>query len=61
MEIIEKIEETAEIEDEMTGKLKNNIKITKVTVDTFGKEYKLKKYNQNWSSRFSYRNEIFFT
>ena len=46
MEIIKKIENEAEVEDEETGKLKENIKITKMTVDTFGKEYKLEKITQ---------------
>ena len=46
MDIIKKIENEAEVEDEETGKLKENIKITKMTVDTFGKEYKLEKITQ---------------
>ena len=46
MDIIKKIENEAEVEDEKTGKLKENIKITKMTVDTFGKEYKLEKITQ---------------
>ena len=43
MDILHKIEKEREIEDEESGKLKENIKINKVTVDTFGKEYKVKK------------------
>lgn len=43
MDIIKNIENTEEIENTQTGKLKNNITITKVTVDTFGKTYKVKK------------------
>ena len=43
MDIIKKIEETEEIEDTKTGKLKENITITKVTVDTFGATYKVEK------------------
>ena len=46
MDIIKKIEMEDEVEDEKTGKLKENIKITKMTVDTFGKEYKLEKITQ---------------
>jgi peptidyl-prolyl cis-trans isomerase B (cyclophilin B) len=43
MDILHKIEKEREVEDEESGKLKENIKINKVTVDTFGKEYKVKK------------------
>ena len=46
MDVINKIEETAEVEDNETGKLKENIVITKVTVDTFGKTYKVEKINK---------------
>ncbi len=46
MDIIRKIENEAEVEDEKSGKLKENIKITKMTVDTFGKEYKVEKITQ---------------
>lgn len=47
MDIIDKIAETAEISDPDAGTLKENIVITKVTVDTFGETYKVKKYSQN--------------
>ena len=43
MDIIHKIEKEAEIENEITGKLKENITITKMTVDTKGATYKVKK------------------
>ena len=43
MEIIKKIEMNEEVEDEESGKLKNNIKIVKTTVDTKGKTYTVKK------------------
>lgn len=43
MDILHKIENEVVIEDEESGKLKENIKINKVTVDTFGKEYKVEK------------------
>jgi peptidyl-prolyl cis-trans isomerase B (cyclophilin B) len=46
MDVIESIENTAEVEDEQTGKLKENITITKATVDTKGKTYKVKKILQ---------------
>ena len=46
MDVIKKIENEAEVEDEKSGKLKENIKITKMIVDTFGKEYKLEKITQ---------------
>lgn len=42
-DIIKKIETSAEVEDETTGKLKENIVITKVSVETFGKTYKVQK------------------
>ncbi len=45
MEIIKKIEETEEVADQESGKLKENITITKVTVDTFGEKYEVKKTN----------------
>lgn len=45
MDIIKQIEENEEVADEETGKLKENIVIEKVTVETFGKEYKVKKNN----------------
>ena len=43
LEIIKKIEDSAEIEDSQTGKLKENITIESATVETFGKEYKVTK------------------
>lgn len=43
MEILKKIETNEKISNEITGKLENNITITNVDVDTFGKEYKVKK------------------
>ena len=43
MDIIEKIEESEEIENNITGALAENITITKVTVDTFGYDYEVKK------------------
>lgn len=43
MDIIKQIEETAEVEDQVSGKLKENITITSVTVDTYGETYKVKK------------------
>ena len=43
LDIIKKIEDEAEIENNQTGKLKENITITKVTVDTKGKTYTVKK------------------
>ena len=43
MDIIKKIEENEEIEDTQTGKLKTNITIEKATVNTFGKDYTVKK------------------
>ena len=46
MNVIEDIANSEEIENEATGKLKENIKINKVTVETFGKTYKVKKYSK---------------
>lgn len=43
MEILKGIEKNEEIENSITGKLKENITITKVTVDTKGTTYKVKK------------------
>lgn len=43
MEILKKIETNEKISNKITGKLENNITITNVDVDTFGKEYKVKK------------------
>lgn len=43
MEVIKNIEDSAEVEDSQTGKLKENITIESATVDTFGKEYKVAK------------------
>lgn len=45
MDILHKIESKEEIEDEESGKLKENIVIEKVTVKTYEKEYKVKKNN----------------
>ena len=45
MNILHEIENNAEVEDHITGKLKENIKITKVTVDTDGKIYQVNKIN----------------
>lgn len=47
MEIIENIEKNATVKDNQTGKLKKNITIKKATVDTFGKEYSVKKIQEN--------------
>mgnify|MGYP006075116437 FL=1 len=44
MEILEEIEANEKIADDVTGALEENITITKVTVDTFGYEYTVKKY-----------------
>ena len=41
MDVIKNIEENSEIENTLTGKLKTNITIEKVTVDTFGKDYEV--------------------
>lgn len=45
MNIIDRIAATEVIVNEESGKLKENITITKATVDTKGKTYKVKKYN----------------
>lgn len=45
MDILKKIEATEKIADTESGKLVENITITKVTVDTKGKTYKVKKIN----------------
>ncbi len=42
-EVIEDIEKTAKIADAATGKLKENITISKVTVETFNQTYKVQK------------------
>lgn len=47
MDIIENIEKNATVKDNQTGKLKKNITIKKATVDTFGKEYSVKKIQEN--------------
>ena len=47
MDIIENIEKNATVKDNQTGKLKKNITIKNVTVDTFGKEYSVKKIQEN--------------
>ena len=41
MDVIKNIEDNSEIENTLTGKLKTNITIDKVTVDTFGKDYEV--------------------
>lgn len=43
MEIIEKIEKEEKVADSDSGKLENNIKIVKTTVDTKGIKYKVEK------------------
>lgn len=43
LNILKEIESSEEVENAKTGKLKENIKITKVTVDTKGATYKVKK------------------
>ena len=43
MDIIKEIEENEEVIDDLTGKLEENIVITKMTVDTFGYKYKVEK------------------
>ena len=43
MEILKEIERTEEVTDDISGKLKENITITKVTVDTKGATYKVTK------------------
>lgn len=45
MDIIDEIGKMVEIENEETGKLKENITIKKATVETFGASYKVKKNN----------------
>ncbi len=47
MEIFKKIEKNEKIADEESGKLENNITIKKVTVDTKGYTYKVKKISEN--------------
>lgn len=47
IEIIENIEKNATVEDNQSGKLKKNIIIKNATVDTFGKEYSVKKIQEN--------------
>ncbi|CDF20271.1 peptidyl-prolyl cis-trans isomerase [Clostridium sp. CAG:609] len=47
MEIIENIEKNAAVKDNQSGKLKKNITIKNATVDTFGKEYSVKKIQEN--------------
>lgn len=47
MEIIENIEKNATVKDNQSGKLKKNITIKNATVDTFGKEYSVKKIQEN--------------
>lgn len=47
MDIIENIEKNATVKDNQTGKLKKNITIKKATVNTFGKEYSVKKIQEN--------------
>lgn len=41
MDVIKNIEDTEEIENDMTGKLKENITIESATVETFGQEFKV--------------------
>ena len=45
MYIIDDIVENEKVADEYTGLLEENVIITKVTVDTFGKTYEAKKIN----------------
>lgn len=47
MNIIENIKKNATVKDNQTGKLKKNITIKNATVDTFGKEYSVKKIQEN--------------
>lgn len=47
MDTIKNIEDTAEIENEMTGQLKENITIESVTVNTFGQDFKVIKNDNN--------------
>ena len=44
MDVVEEIAKKAKIKDSNSGSLKKNIVISKVTVDTFGEEYKVKKH-----------------
>lgn len=46
LDVIKNIENTAEISDENSGKLKENITITKMKVSTFGQKYKVEKITQ---------------
>ena len=41
MDVIKNIEDNSEIEDTLTGKLKENITIESATVETFGQEFKV--------------------
>lgn len=41
MDVIKNIEDTEKIENDMTGKLKENITIESATVETFGQEFKV--------------------
>ena len=43
MDIIKNIENSEEVSDSVSGKLKENVIISKVTVDTLGKTYKVEK------------------
>lgn len=47
MDIIENIEKNATVKDNQSGKLKKNIAIKNATVNTFGKEYSVKKIQEN--------------
>ena len=47
MDTIKNIEDTAEIENEMTGQLKENITIESVTVNTYGQDFKVIKNDNN--------------
>ena len=47
MDTIKNIEDTAEIENEMTGQLKENITIESITVNTFGQDFKVIKNDNN--------------
>lgn len=47
LEILSEIEKNEQIENEETGKLKKNITIKKVSVETYGKKYKVKKNKTN--------------
>ena len=46
-EVIEKIVNTAEVKDEESGILKENIIIKKATVETFGQKYKVEKIEKS--------------